>query len=156
MIPGYRQVENIIKYRMWKRSFIIFKDTLVDHSSLKRIQRNVNWKSDVCNYWSIWQQSHALKMSPLRCPPRLKHWWTFLITLSFTQTWQVIRNLFLQKSFVWDCLSLPNMSQILYFSNSPTNINHYLPMKFRHKCHFKKMSLRQTYKGHPTTDPRFW
>jgi hypothetical protein len=66
-----------------------------------------------------------LKTTTVRYRPlRLIHWWTRFVTLSITCSWQALLHLFLQKFLVWDCVSLPNVHDTIFFSNSPITINH--------------------------------
>ena len=53
-------------------------------------------------------------------PSQLMHWWTQFIKLSITWTWHFVP----QKFLVWDCVSLPNMSETLSFSKRPIKRNH--------------------------------
>jgi hypothetical protein len=52
IVSSYIQVSQLsfMIYRMGQSSFIIFKDTLLHHSTINFIQSNVNWKIHVCHY----------------------------------------------------------------------------------------------------------
>jgi hypothetical protein len=52
-------------------------------------------------------------------PSRLMDWWTLFITLSITRTWRAIRLCFRQKILVCSCVSLPKVSENLFFWNIP-------------------------------------
>ena len=52
---------------------------------------------------------------------KIMHWWTLFIAHSITQSWEVVWHFFPQKFLVWDFVSLPNVSETLFFSNSPMN-----------------------------------
>jgi hypothetical protein len=61
-----------------------------------------------------------LKTIPVRYrPSKLMHWWTLFIAHSIMQSWEVVWHFFAQKFLVWDFVSLPNVSETLFFSNSP-------------------------------------
>jgi hypothetical protein len=67
----------------------------------------------------------TLTTTPLRyCPSRFKHGWTCFVTLSITRTWQVIWHFFLHKFEVLHRVRLPNLSETLFYSNSPIKRNH--------------------------------
>jgi hypothetical protein len=70
----------------------------------------------------------------------------------------------LQKFLVGDCVSLPNVSETLFFSNSPIIRNH-KPIDqlngLAKKCHHKrryiwKSPLRRMHGGQLTSDPCFY
>ena len=74
-----------------------------------------------CHYWEIL----LLKTRTVRNrPSRLMYWWTQFTAISITLTWEVIWHIFLYKLLVWDCVSLTNVSETLFFSNSPMKRNH--------------------------------
>jgi hypothetical protein len=88
-------------------------------------------------------------------PSRLMHWWSRFTTISITLTWEVIRHIFFYKFLVWDRVSLPNVSETLFFSNGPMKRNHKptdratgLPLSS-----FLEKSLRRMHGIQPTWDP---
>jgi len=70
-------------------------------------------------------EEHDKEVTPKKTSSDIVHqdWWTRFITLSITRTWRLIRHFFLQKILVWSYVSLPNVFETLFFSNSPIKRN---------------------------------
>jgi hypothetical protein len=106
-------------YRVGQRIFSIVKQALLDHSLLKFIQSNMNWKTNLQLYWGTSQWSDFYKPHPSELSNASDALTNSLHnTFHYADTTGDMAFLF-QKFLARDCVRLSNMSETLFFSKRP-------------------------------------
>jgi len=112
----------------WEReAFIQHRERKTSQAQFIRIYSKSSELKEKC-LWLLRNITMAvlLNTTPVRYRTSwsLMHYLTWFVPLYITRTWQGTWH-FVQEIFLfWDCVSLPNVSETLYFSNSPMKRSH--------------------------------